>query len=303
MSYTVTADIDTAVALTYSDSGLSHGKWKTQPGGTVATGTHQIFQAENRSGSTVPPEGWAKYVAADGTEFTFKFKDPVSEQNQCSSSMTNIHGPWTLPTPSYPTGGKTWTVTYYISSSATFYDAPVMAEHIVGAHKCEDYSEARVRGFLGEHMAVKLAQVLGANIPPQAKLWCATHPMFLTPSSKALLTRDLAQFAAHRLSDGSAFSASVLDQALMASHDHQQGLLGAAALLSVRRVIEERATTIRNANPRDAELVGLFAALAENNAVNGWTHAVSTYIGDAEGSLEDERADDVLKIIAARLES
>ncbi|MEJ1353274.1 MAG: hypothetical protein RPU39_01100 [Candidatus Sedimenticola sp. (ex Thyasira tokunagai)] len=43
--YVVTAKLDTVVAVRYTNSDLSHGKWKTQPGGSTPVGTNQIFQA------------------------------------------------------------------------------------------------------------------------------------------------------------------------------------------------------------------------------------------------------------------
>jgi len=114
MSYVVTGKIETAVALTYISNSLQHGKWSTAPSGTVAAGSSIIFSAENHDGSAIAPQGSATYQAADGTQFTFSFDDPTSEQNSCSTTISNLSGPWNAPTPSYPKGGKTWTVTYYI---------------------------------------------------------------------------------------------------------------------------------------------------------------------------------------------
>lgn len=118
-SYVVTGMLETVVAVKYTDGGTTDGKWKSQPSGTWPIGTTKIFEAENRDASAVPPAGWVKCVAADGTEFEFKFDDGYSKDNYCSASMSHVSGNYVLPVPEYPKGGKTWTVTYHIHSGAS----------------------------------------------------------------------------------------------------------------------------------------------------------------------------------------
>lgn len=301
-SYVVTGNLDTIVAVTYTDSGLDYGKWKSQPGGTASVGTSQLFQAENRDGSTLPSEGWVSYTAADGTLFTFKWDDPVSKDNQCSSAMSNVQGNYSLPVPDYPTSGKTWTVTYKIAQGTTaFWDAPVFPDHIVEAAKCDEYDEAKVRGLIRDRRCVYLRHAFEEDMPPSAKLWCATHDVFLTPPSKALLSRDLAQFAVRGLSKADMLPSALLDAALQANYDFQNGAIGTAALSDLRRRLSERAVAARSVSDRDAELVGLVSALADRNAASGWANAVSAYLGNTKTAERDKRIDDVVKIVAARL--
>jgi len=302
MTYVVTAELNTVVALKYSGSGLDWGKWIVQPSGQVAVGTSEIFQACNRDGSTANPHGWVTYLADDGTEFRFEFADPLWWQNTCTSSMTNVHGPYYLPKPEYPASGDTWTVTYYISTMTDFCDLPVDSEHVIRAWKCSEYGEDRVRGMFGEHKVVHLSGVLNADIPAEAKLWCVMSPLFLTPVSKAILIRDLAQFAVADLTRVDAISPSLLDSALLANHEFQQGSIGVNRLQSLRRLLEERAQSV-SADQRDMQIVGLVATLTEKDPVNGWIHAVSSYLSGAEGAEMTRRIAEVLRIVQARLKA
>lgn len=300
--FEVTAELDTVVSVRYSGQELSHGKWKTDPGGIAAVGKSQLCIATNRSGASAGPAGWVGYLAADGTQFTFKFDDPSSQSNSCSSSMQDTAGPWYLPTPDYPTSGKVWTVTYKIAQSSAFFDAPVFPSDVLDASKCEAFDRERVEKWIGPRTCVRLADALGqVALPPVAKLWCATHELFLTPASKALLTRDLAQHAASSLSSPRGFRADLLDQALQANHDAVEGRVGAAQLGDLRRRLREQTHALAPVGPRDAELTDTICALTDPDPARGWSHAVSSFLGDAQGEPWTQRATTILDLVEARL--
>lgn len=300
--FRVTAKLKTVVAVRYTDQGLTHGKWQTDPGGTAGVGTSQIFVATNRDSSSVGPKGWVSYIAADGTTFTFSFSDPGHEQNSCSSSMDHVSGPWSLPVPDYPRTSKKWTVTYQISSTAEFFDAPVFPEDLLEAEKCAEYDRARVSAWIGDRSCVRLRDVLehGA-VPIAGKIWCATHTLFLTPSSKGVLTRDLAEVAIRELGESGGVSRKLLDEALQANRDVAAGLIGPAPLADLRRRLRECADTLHDRSPRNAALVDVISALAEPDPDTGWRHAVFSYLADAEGEQWAEYANRVLRVVESRL--
>lgn len=295
--YLVTAKLDTVVAVRYKGSGTSHGKWKTAPGGSVGIGTSQIFVATNNDSASAGPEGWASYFAADNTTMKFSYDDPNSTHNDCSSAFEGkVYGNYSLPTPDYPSGGKTWTVTYKIATPSAFFDAPVFPDDVVSAAKCDAYSDERVLGFLGERTCVRMSDVLEhPEVPLIGKLWCATHRLFLTPSSKAALTRDLAMLVAEELG---AVRGSMLDEALQLSQDHARVGVSAAHLRHARALFDERA---RSAHGRAGELWDCLRSLAASDHHDGWSDAASSYIANTLGDEYAARAARLLALVEARL--
>lgn len=300
--YVVTGNLSTVVALKYTGGDLAFGKWKSQPNGHWPVGTTQFFAAENRDGNQAPPEGWVEGLAADGTRFKFTFDDPVSRENYCSSSMSHVNGKFILPTPSYPKSGKTWTVTYYIKfGAAEFADPPVFPEDVVQAPKCDLFPDARVKALLGTRTSVYLKDALEmSELHPADKLWCATSALFLTPSAKALLTRDLAQAAVQELSAAARQSVGTIDPALQLNRDFAAGHAGWSALSAMRAALEEkRHASLGNA--RDAELLDAIVALADPDPQAAWSGAASSYLGDAKDDALAERTGNLLRLVTARL--
>jgi len=297
----VTAHLNTVVALVYTSCKIDSGKWNHLPGGVVNVGSNDIFQALDHDGATEWIGGRASYQAADGTQFTFDFKDNLSHQNRCTSSMTNVHGPWYLPQPDFPKGGKSWNVTYHISQREAFFDAPVFPEHVVEAAKCAEYPEERVRDLIAGRSVLYLKDALEAQMPLRAKLWCAVHQLFLNPPSKALLTRDLVQFAVKGHANTSLVPEALLDDALDNHEGFRKGEIGSLKLAGLRERIDGLIGEESGSDNRDVEILSMLSALTERQGEVGWEHAVHSYIGDVETELDEERIGDVLNVIEARL--
>lgn len=301
--FKVTGKLTTDVALRYTSETIPHGKWSDQPGGVVdkdAVDQH-LFTAENRSSSSTGPEGSASYVAADGTKFEFYFSDPETNSNYCKSEMSDVGGPWSLPTPSYPRSGKTWSVSYSIKSTASFCDAPVFTDDILASARCDDYPDRIVKRWIGDRTGTTLGEILShGEIPLVGKVWCASHPLFLTAASKAILMRDLATSIVDGASVGRE-ARGLLDSACELSEAAQNGNAGPAALAAVAERLDRGEAAALDDDPGSVALLDVARAMTLRNPSDGWADAVSSYLGDADGDAWDRRGSDVLKIVEARL--
>lgn len=299
----VTAQLTTAVSVVFGGEALVAGEWQVQPGANAPAGmTTDIFIAQCHEGSLEGPNGSVWYWASDGTKFTFSFDDPYNSRTNLCHSAIDRYGPWAVPTPTYPEHGWEWTVVYEITALPNFYDAPLFPEDIINAAKCSAYSDERLKGFIGDRKCVRLADVLAhADIPADGKLWCATHPLFLTCSSKAVLARDLARYAAGELSDKGGISSTLLDNALQANYDRATRSAGGARQSELRPLLLERVHAANQRNPRDGELLGVLCALTSDDLDLGWKNAVASFIGKPEDGEWAERAKVILGIVEARL--
>ncbi len=313
-AYKVTIKLNTVVAVRTTSSNLSHGKWATQPSGIAPIGDNVIGVAQNHEGSTIPPAGNINYVAADGTEFTFSFEDNVSEANYCSSAMTNVSGPWLLPNPSYPTSGKTWTVDFVISQTSgisrreaealsdIFYDAPVFPEDLIEAMKCFSFPEEKVEKLIGDKKCVYLKDVFDSEeMKPVNRIWCATHPLFLNPVSKGILTRNLVQMARQELSDDKGNSNSIIDDALQTHTNFSNGTIGTQQMDAMHQLLEEKIDSSKSINKRDAELYDIVKSLTNMDSHHGWVNAVHSYLHDAENNTLLKRQGNITKLISDKL--
>lgn len=299
-SYVVTGKINTEVALTYTNSDCYDGKWRSQPGGIWPKGETQFFEAENRDSSEVPPAGWIKCYAADGTEFTFSFDDKTSEDNICKSEMNIQNAPFYLPVPDYPKSGKTWTVTFYVKLKIA--DAPVFPEDLIKATKCALFPESKVKELIGDRKCVYLRDVMeSTKLNPIDKVWCATHPLFLTASSKADLTRNLVNHSIHELTAERNHPFQLIDEALQANLNFEKGLIGPDRLFDLRKLLDEKTTAIKGFSQRDTEIYDIAASLTTLNANDGWANAVSSYINNANGNELKQRLDKVLDIVKGKI--
>lgn len=304
--YEVTGKLDTVVAVVYKDQHLESGKWETAPGGTHPTGTSTIFKATNRQDAvTMPPEGWCRFVAADGTIFTFHFDCPVSRENYCYSSIDNLSGPWFVPTPEYPKGGADWTVTFKIDQAVVgeFLDAPIFPADLIASPKCNLYTESKIKELIGDRTCLYLKDVFASNILlPVAKVWCATHPIFLTPSSKAQLLRDLAQVAERELSKDMYSFSSVLDQMTEINDRSSKSGVLQGDIRDLKQVIDDKYSIAKKENnKRDCELIDTTASLLNPDFGDGWANAVSSYIGSAQGDMLAERLTSIINLVEKRL--
>ena len=172
---------------------------------------------------------------------------------------------------------------------------------MLAAAKCADYDDARVKCWIDGRDCVRMADVMVLDdLPALGKLWCATHRLFLTPSSKALLTRDLAQVAARELGDGG-LSDRLLDEALQANADAAAGRASPERLAGCRARLGERAAHVRPTNERHAELLDAVASLAHRDPARGWANAASSYCGAAVDEDWTARAEAVLRLVEQRL--
>lgn len=300
MGNSVTAKLNTVVALSNVGSRLNHGKWQTAPSPTLGVGDSQIFVAENDGPNL--PEGWVAYQAADGTKFTFNFDDPPVEANRCSTVVENLSGPWTITTPSFPTAGRTWTVTYYIGTSAKlFVDAPVFPEDVIKAGKCDAFPKERIVKLIGDKKCLYLKDALETDqLKPGDKLWCVTQGVFLTPASRALLTRDLVQVALQE-SPAARSVLSMVDSALQAHADFFGGQAGLSKLQAMQQTLHERIWSLKSAEPRDRQILDVVGALSNADSQAGWANAVSSFLHDAEGKELLQRQNEILALVERRL--
>lgn len=137
------------------------------------------------------------------------------------------------------------------------------------------------------------------ELKPVNKLWCATHKIFLTPASKALLTRDLVTLATQELSSGDL--SPLIDNALQSNVDALHGYASPHALASMDEVLKEKADSLKGSAKRDAEIMDVVRSLVNPDNHDGWSNAVSSYLNDAEGDTLTRRQLNVVKLIEQRL--
>jgi hypothetical protein len=299
----VTGLLSTVVAVTYTNCQVSQGKWLTKPGGSAPVGSSQLFVAGNRDSNAAAAFGWASYISADGTVFTFNFEDPQNDDNNCWSSMNPVNGPYQLPPPQYPNSGKTWTVTYSIaqSSKQPFFDAPVFPEHLLNASKCDLFPEKKILKLIGDKKCLYLKDAFEENeLDPVYKIWCATHKLFLTPSSKALLSRDLVQLAIRELSPESGRFNNLINDVLQANRDFAQGTVGITSLERLKDVLTETENALKPASINDARIFCLVGELANTDQHAGWSNAVSVYLQSPNKVTMNKRIEAVRELIEKR---
>ena len=301
--YRVKAKIDTVLALETTKEDLSgQARWEQQPGGSVpVTNDETIFIAVGRDDSWVSINGSVSYVSALGTEFTFSFEDRWQASNTCSSSMSNVSDPVTLPTPSYPDGASDykWTVTFIIASKDDFHDAGVFTSHILEAARCADFKDDVVRRWIGDRRGVRLADVLEHHeIPIEGKLWCATHRLFLTPSSKAILARDLAKMALEEAGLSGAHTA-LFDEITQTSADLQAGRVDRDKFDALAR--QARRAAADEPDSRRSKALSVFASLATRDLHEAWTYCVERYLDHPGAEDRAGRTELVLKLVERRL--
>jgi hypothetical protein len=290
----VTGKLSTVVAVKYTNGDTTQGKWIDRPVSSAPIGVSQLFVAGNRDGNVAAAFGWASYISADGTVFTFNFEDPQYDDNNCWSSMNPVNGPYQLPIPQFPTSGKTWIVTYFIaqSSQQPFFDAPVFPEDVLNASKCNLFPEKKVLKLIGDRKCLYLKDAFEeADLDPIYKIWCATHKLFLTPTSKALLSRDLAQLAIRELSPESVRFTNLINDALQANRDFAQGKIGTASLDCLREVLRETENGLKLVSIDDARIFGLISELVNSDQHAGWSNAVSVYLQNANKVTVKKRMD------------
>lgn len=301
----ITGKLSTVVSLTYTDCHLDHGKWKTQPSGVISQGTdQQLFVGQNRDASVQPACGWCKYTANDGSVFTFHFEDNKSDDNYCWTTIENLSGPWSVDTPDYPKGGKTFTVTYKILQKAnTFADVPVSPEEILNASKCDSYSIQQIKEFMKGYNQIHLKDVFEkTDLPVNAKMWCATNPIFLSPGSKSILLSDLAALIETELSKDVQNVLPILEKAVIHNGKIATNMHSNADAGDIRSQLEEQYTAAQNSNfVRDGELIDTLCQYLNQDISEGWKAAVSCYFGRAEGEELEKRRQNIIHLIEKRL--
>lgn len=309
IDHIITGKLNSVVALTYVDCGLSHGKWKTQPSGVVAASTlTQIFEGWNRGSTVQPACGWCRFIAADGTKFTFHFEDNISDDNYCWTTMEDVSGPYKVKTPDYPKTSKTFTVTYYIESrTSSFFDAPVFSSDILTADKCDLYADEKLQEFIGQRDCIYLRDVFAiSEMHPDAKIWCATSPLFLTPLSKSILTRDLVLAIEKEVSTEMNSFLPILEKMTafnenLSNENIQENIQGSYSQ-ELKQAVEQKYIEAKSKNLiRDCELIDATFSLLNSDLSEGWSAAVSSYLGRAENLSLARRRKTIVNIIEGRL--
>ncbi|MEJ1353276.1 MAG: hypothetical protein RPU39_01110 [Candidatus Sedimenticola sp. (ex Thyasira tokunagai)] len=92
-----------------------------------------------------------------------------------------------------------------------------------------------------------------------------------------------------------------MDDALQANKDFQDGTIGVARLAEIRKSIDKKIQVAGGEVPRDTEIIGVVRGLVDVSAQDGWSHAVSSYLGDLEDEPKLRRFAEISDLIKARL--
>jgi hypothetical protein len=303
-TYKQTGELKTPVALTNTGAHLNHGNWLTYPIGSVpvSTGYTQVFVGDNEGSSTICSDGYVTYQAADGTYFVLRYNCTMSGKNDISMDIQNLSGPWTHGSVS-ATGGFDSTYSWEIVQKATFVDAPVFAEALLAAPKCSLVPRSKIWEYIDGRSCIYLRDCFAVEeLPLRAKLWCAVNALFLTPMSKSVLLRDLAQLAVGELSAETRASLTEFDKFMAVNERLSKGDLLKTESDSLGIVLDGICgKSETDGNLRDRELIGIVRSLLNQDLCKGWKNAVSSYISYATGDELGKRQNSLIGLIGKRL--
>lgn len=120
------------------------------------------------------PRGHVKYESADGALSTMSFDCPTSRASVCSGKMSP-GTPYTIEA-YVPSSGYSIDYEWSIRrKSFSFFDAPVFAEDLLAAEKCDLVTDERIVQAIDSRGAYLRVTFAVADLPDEAKLSCATH--------------------------------------------------------------------------------------------------------------------------------
>lgn len=299
-----TGKLSTPTKLRCIGSGYGNGDWVDRPKPLLDQGFEDAFFKSRLERSFNESNGYVTYMANDGTEFELTFY--INSINiylvKNAMNITNLSGPWAAGIIEHTTGADT-TFTWNIVQTSSFYDAPVRAEDILTADKCDLVPRDMIWEYLAGRSKVNLADVLEAeNLHPHAKLWCAVHPLFLTSVSKATLTRELAKMTMSELLATSNDGLKHGDDMLALNERMANGIPVYYETNAFRKELDDRCLVAAQCkDARQFELSSTLYGLLDNDLTSGWRKAVSCYIGFATEDELTKRQNTILELIAKKL--
>lgn len=97
---------NTSSNMTMKSDDLKHGKWMTEPPGSLSPNTSSNFFAEGRTATLLGVEGTIVYQTEDGTEFSLYFSVPLRKDNAASLTCTSGNAAnYVLTLPQVPNKG------------------------------------------------------------------------------------------------------------------------------------------------------------------------------------------------------
>lgn len=300
-TYTQTGELKTIVALTCTENHLGHGNWKSFPIASVPASSKnytQIFVGENEGSSTICTDGYVVYEAADGTKFKLSWNCTMSGKNDISMEIFNLSGPWQHGDIHY--NGR-FNSSYYweiAQKPQTFVDAPVFAKDILTAEKCRRTSQAQIEKYIDGRKCIYLKDCFSQkDMQPYEKLWCAINPLFLTPVSKSILLRELAEQVLQET--GSASLRNLSDKLFNYNQHMAEGKYALSKAADLRSKLTNMLKTEND--PDNQTAIEICHCLLNSDLSKGWREGVYAYLGAKDEQNFGDRQNDVLKIVEKHL--
>ncbi len=280
------------VNLTYKNILDSWGSWYKEPMQEVdaGIGLNIIFECVNRASYACGPRGIVKYKSQDGSEFTIEFDCPTSSPNICNVSVS-AGSPWTI-TGDVPAHGVDIDYTCKIFQKAynAVIDVPVSVIDILNAPKCNMIPESKIVEYADGREKVCLKDVFEIkDLPPEAKLWCAGNPLFLTDQGKAALSRRFVQEIVSEYQTDSFNVQRLIDDALIFNDNVARGEFSQSKRESVCGALADKRR--ENISEAESEILSMIYSLLTPNLSEGWSLLQHLYVKRyvAEGLSERQK--------------
>lgn len=307
IDYYQTGKIKTVVKLNLTEMTLNTtgGHWKSTPLETVSGDSkeHDIFKCINKDSNISGPEGTVAYESSDGSRFTLHFDCPWNASNVCNAKVSE-NSPYKISGNVPPSGADitySWTITQ--KNFNQFLDPPVLSQDLISAPKCNLVPFDKILTYINGREFICLKDVFAIKeLPHKAKIWCAKHPLFLTPQTKAILTRTLVEKNAAAAVDAYGIS-DLTEAALMLNRNISQGELSQNKRENLHYQFQEVipvTLSARTAKLDDMLLCVIQALLNEDLAV-GWAAAADAFLNEVNPNGMEERAEKLIRMIEERL--
>lgn len=307
IDYFQTGNMNTVTKLNLTGTKLSTtgGSWKSKPVDTVQGDgqRHDIFKCVNEASNISGPEGTVTYESADGSVFTLHFDCPWNHSNVCDATVSE-HSPFKISA-GVPAHGAditySWTITQ--KDFKQLLDLPVSSVDFIAAPKCDLVPFRKILEYIDGRETICLKDVFAVEeLPNKAKIWCATHSLFLTSQSKAILTRELAKRVANKI-NGVHRIDGLVEEALAYNEKLSQGDIcrGQGDELTAR--MQSLIVPALSAEPMKQEnvLLCVIQALVIEDLSAGFKAAVAAYVNNANQNGLEDRTAEVAAIIGEKL--
>lgn len=307
IDYFQTGNLSTVTRLNLVGTELSTtgGSWKSTPVETVSGDgeTKEIFKCVNKDSNISGPEGTVTYESADGSIFKLHFDCPWNHANVCDATVSE-HSPFKISA-SVPAHGAditySWTITQ--KSYDQVLDLPVSSAEFIAAPKCDLVPFHKILEYIDGRETICLKDVFAVKeLPVRAKIWCATHSLFLTSQSKAVFTRELAKRAADQINgvheiDGLVEEALAYNEKL--SQEDICRSQGAALADRMQSLIVPAMSA--DSMMQENVLLCVIQALTNEDLSAGFKAAVAAYVNDRNQNGLEDRTAEVAAIIGEKL--